>query len=157
MAMTNAAAMAASAEPPELKLPRLRWVPWLGPLLAEILPPKVHRGIVLSYSEFAPFRNEFEASWKKAAAGDLSEDEFKETVVRFIKAQRLPVRPILSLPGSVLTEVIEDLFLCQSRPNLPAQMVEIMEREFLRRRTGQASPGKARRTRRRSLSRPTTS
>lgn len=147
--------MAASKKPPVIMLPRMRWVWWIGPWLARVLPARKHTGVVLSYDEFRPLREEWEESWKKASAGDLSEEDFKPLVIRFLKAQRLPVRPIMSLPGSILTEVLEDLFICQSRGNLPAQMVDVMEREIRKRRTGKASPTRARKTRpRRSRSMP---
>ena len=143
MGRIEAAAMVASKEPPELVLPRLRWVPWIGPLLARVLPPRVHRGVVLSYDEFRPFRAEWEDTWDRVAKGEeLSEEEFEGVVVRFLRAQRLPVRPILSLPGSVLTEVLEDLFLCQTRANLPRAVGEVMERVIRERRTGKVSHGK---------------
>lgn len=138
-------------------LPRLRWVPVIGPFLARVLPPKVHRGIVLSYDEFRPFREEWEESWAKATTGELKEEEFQVSVARFLKAQRLPVRAIFSLPGTVLTEVLEELFLCQTRSNLPREMTEIMEKEIAKRRTGQASRGRARGTRPKAMASPTQS
>lgn len=151
MATTDAAALARSKERPSVILPRWRWVPWVGPVLARVLPPKTHHGITLSYDEFVPFRDAWLEEMKKLQAGEGDEDSFREMVSDFLRAQRLPVRDIFALPGAPLQTVIEDLFLYQSRMNLAAPIFESLMGEVQRNRTGNPSPGKGPRKMRTSL------
>ena len=55
-----------------------------------------------------------------------TEDEWAEVCIGFVKAQGLPVRAIFSLPGMILLEVMQELFLFQTGMNSPRIVMEKM-------------------------------
>ncbi|MHC4647629.1 MAG: hypothetical protein ACYTBJ_19355 [Planctomycetota bacterium] len=56
----------------------------------------------------------------------FNEEEWAEVCKDFIGAQGLPVRGVMMLPGSVLLEVMQELFLFQTGANSPRQVMERM-------------------------------
>ena len=136
--MIDADALASAYEPPVVVLPRLAWLPLVGGLLSRVLPPKRHVGRVLSYQEFQPFQRAFVKATRlecdrcgapepecacpeelREIRSAMTEEESERVFRRFIRAQGLPVRPMLALPFGALYEVLEELFTLQTRANLP--------------------------------------
>lgn len=142
--MTDASSMAQAISPPEVILPRLRWVPLVGRVLSQLLPPRRHVGRVLSWQEFFPFQQAFILAQQMICEGcgqqlhqedgewvgcgcavenprprsRMDPGDFVKLTQRFLRAQGIPWRPILTLPGSVLFEVISSFFALQTRANL---------------------------------------
>lgn len=135
--------MARAVRPPEVVLPRLGWLPLVGPLCARVLPPRRHRGRVLSWQEFEPFklafsrvftcsacgrqRKECECAPEVAAKDRPTDEEAAELLQRFVKAQGLPWLPLTALPGAVMDEVLAELFTSQTRANLPRRTSRRMD------------------------------
>lgn len=135
---TDANAMAKAIQPPSVVLPRGSGVPLIGRWLARVLPPKVFTGRVLSYAEFMPFQDRFADALavdcvtcgeelmrcrcpddKRAPVPRYDEKEFEPLCIEFLRAQGLPAAKVFRLPGVVLNEVMRELFLIQTRANLP--------------------------------------
>ena len=57
----------------------------------------------------------------------FTEEAWVKVCEGFIMAQGFPLGPMFALPGSVLVEVMEELFLCQTRANLPRKVTEKMD------------------------------
>lgn len=140
----DAAALARAFEPPVVVLPRLAWVPVIGRLLARILPPKRHVGRVLSALEFQPFQAAFARAFtfecvtcgkRKTACecpperrdhrSPMPDEELGRLCRDFIRAQGFPVNGLMALPGSALDQVMQELFICQTRANLPRRTADL--------------------------------
>ena len=146
--MVDASSMAQAIKPPETTLPRLRWVPLVGKWLSQLLPPRRHVGRVLSWQEYYPFQQIFgdaqviicdgceetlldvskenhPPEWKgctcdgaPAPRSKVEPQKFLKVTKAFLRAQGIPWRPVLNLPGKVMFEVMADFFALQTRANL---------------------------------------